>query len=291
MRASPGTVPSPGTSLAGTADWSLGGAPPGPAASVYRSRCGGDAGTGTRPPRGPGGAPLAPPWCPVGERRGGRRAPRCPTGPRLEELVPGAVGEPLGEETPLSLGIAKRSGYPFAGVGGRGSLRLSSRHGCRGSPCSSSNRFRDVLHQVRGRGGVPGCSPGATYRMLPGEPGSEGVDDGDCSGLNSSPPPEPWACSAPSPSRPLGCPWRPGWYSCVVSGSAASGTGGAPAARWHRWSRRPRGLGGASRGPPGPGGEPRCREGWGGAREGLRERVRGSSASECACNTNTSEDC
>ena len=204
VRASPGTVPSPGTSLAGTADWSLGGAPPGPAASVYRSRCGGDAGTGTRPPpapghrpvrppRGPGGAPLAPPWCPVGERRGGRRAPRCPTGPRLEELVPGAVGEPLGEETPLSPGIAKRSGYPFgcpfAGVGGRGSLRLSSRHGGRGSPCSSSNRFRDVLHQVRGRGGVPGCSPGATYRMLPREPGSEGVDDGDCSGLNSSPPP------------------------------------------------------------------------------------------------------
>ena len=75
VRASPGTVPSPGTSLAGTADWSLGSAAPGPAASVYRSRCGGDAGTGTRPPPAPGHRPVRPPrgpgellWLPRGAR-------------------------------------------------------------------------------------------------------------------------------------------------------------------------------------------------------------------------------
>jgi hypothetical protein len=164
-----------------------------------------------------GGGPWLPPWWPADEGPG-RRGPRCPTGPRLGELVPGAVGEPLGEETPLSLGIARRPGHPFgnpvAGVEGE-AVPEHPRRGVRGSHCSSSNRFRDVLQQVRVRGRRTGMPPGRHTGMPSGRPsrGAEESMTGDCSGLNSSPR-GPGACSAPSSSRPPGAVAVP----CAVLG-------------------------------------------------------------------------
>lgn len=280
VRASPGTVPRLGTSLAGRGT----GARPRRRAPREASAPEGPVG-GTapghrpvRPPHGPGERP----WLPRGARSATAwGAPRRPVpGPGSGIWSPGAAGEPLGDETP-SLVIARGPGRAVRLLvrrrRRRGSPRTSSRRGVRGSPCSSSNRRTgSKIFSTRSGpgGGVPGCSPGATYRLLAGEPGGEGVDEGDCSGLNSSPGSQELARLRVRVG-PLDVPGAGTPAPCRVP--LRRGPGGAPVARWHRWSRRPRGPvrqgepRGAwgppegSRGQPGAGGEPQCREGEGGA--------------------------
>ena len=277
----------------------------GSSASGDRSGCVGDAGTCTRPPPAPGHRPRGPgepPWLPRGARStngGGRRAPRCPTGPRLEELVPGAAGEPLGEETPLSPGSARRPGVPVRlpvrrRGRGRGSPRTSSRRGGRGEALlflEPASRFRDVLHQVWVQGRRTGMLPGAAYRTPPVEPGSERVEDGGLLGI------EFIALGARGllgsqfePSPGMTPEARPVLLHRV--GSRRAGDRGAPAARWDRWSRRPRGpvMPKGPRGPPeglrGPAASRGAARAWEAPEGTSGKRVRGSSASGCSCNIN-----
>ena len=116
VRASPRAVPRPGTSLAGTARWSLKGICS-PGSSPGSSTSGTEAGASGMP----GCLPLPrllpgivryvrrvgreePPWLPRGARSTngvGRRNPQCPTGPRLEES-PGLSVSSYEKRLPLS---------------------------------------------------------------------------------------------------------------------------------------------------------------------------------------------